>query len=254
MELKNKPLIEAILEVRWALQGKEDGPQTDPHFKILLGRFYDRIIGDYPHEEQLPAASVPEEVLGRAVRHRFRAKVDGWPLVQIGPGMLSFNSTDDYSWDDYREKAIASVGRLFDAHPKVTELQITNLILRYIDAVEFDYNSDDAFKYVLENLKVRIELPANLFGKEIDSKPLAFDLHTSHKCSTPVGIVTTRFASGQKLGKPVILWETILESAGENLLTSPEEFPKWIDSAHEVTRDWFFKLIEGELLKRFKGD
>ena len=34
-ELKNKPLVEAILEIRWKLRGASPGPQTDPHYKLL---------------------------------------------------------------------------------------------------------------------------------------------------------------------------------------------------------------------------
>ena len=41
-ELKNKPLVEAILEIRWKLQGLPPGPQVDPHYKLLLGRLFDR--------------------------------------------------------------------------------------------------------------------------------------------------------------------------------------------------------------------
>jgi uncharacterized protein (TIGR04255 family) len=34
----------------------------------------------------------------------------------------------------------------------------------------------------------------------------------------------------------------------------PNDFEKWLDAAHAVTDDWFFKLIDGELERRFSGD
>jgi uncharacterized protein (TIGR04255 family) len=34
----------------------------------------------------------------------------------------------------------------------------------------------------------------------------------------------------------------------------PKGFANWIDAAHAITDDWFFKLIEGELERRFSGD
>ncbi|MBP8986104.1 MAG: TIGR04255 family protein [Syntrophobacterales bacterium] len=71
-ELKNKPLVEAILEIRWKLQGLPSGPQVDPHYKLLLGRLFDRMLKDYPEHEQLPTANVPDELVGHVVQHRFR--------------------------------------------------------------------------------------------------------------------------------------------------------------------------------------
>jgi hypothetical protein len=43
-------------------------------------------------------------------------------------------------------------------------------------------------------------------------------------------------------------------SAGDDLPAMPDGFPAWLDSAHNITSDWFFKLIEGELEKRFDGE
>lgn len=94
--LNNKPLVECILEMRWALVEQAPGLSQDPHFPLLLGRLYDRLNADYPVHEQLPAAEVPSELVGHTVQHRFRRKAEGWPLVQVGPGILTVNDTDGY--------------------------------------------------------------------------------------------------------------------------------------------------------------
>ncbi|PKK82223.1 MAG: hypothetical protein CVT49_14715 [candidate division Zixibacteria bacterium HGW-Zixibacteria-1] len=253
-ELKNKPLVEAILEIRWALQKSEHGWDTDPYYKILLGRLYDRIIKEYPADEQLQTANIPEEILGRAVLHRFRVNHNSWPLIQIGPGVMTLNSTADYSWSDFYTRAADAVSILYDAYPKPSELFITNLILRYIDAVEFNYTEHNAFQYIRKYLKVNFELPPNLFESGIESRPDTFSLHTSHKCSNPAGMVTMRFASGNRDDSPAIVWETIMESAGKDIPKMPDSFKDWIRSAHVITSGWFFKLIEGDLEGRFSGE
>ena len=51
-----------------------------------------------------------------------------------------------------------------------------------------------------------------------------------------------------------MVWETTVESAGDNLPKMPEGFASWINAAHELTDDWFFKMIEGELERRFAGE
>ncbi len=49
-----------------------------------------------------------------------------------------------------------------------------------------------------------------------------------------------------------LVWETIVNSSDEHSPTGKEMFPKWIDQAHDLTDDWFFKIIEGELERRFE--
>ncbi len=58
--LKNKPLVEAIFELRWELQEHNQGLKTDPHYRIIVGRIYDKVSNEYPFHEQLPAASIPD--------------------------------------------------------------------------------------------------------------------------------------------------------------------------------------------------
>jgi uncharacterized protein (TIGR04255 family) len=254
-ELKNKPLVEAIFEVRWKLQGAPPGPLIDPHYKLLLGRLFDRFLNDYPEHEQLPTANIPDELVGYVVQHRFRVDTNKWPLVQVGPGVFSVNSTADYIWRDFRPRVVTALEKLYDAHPKVSDLKITNLILRYIDAEDFDYTSDSAFDFLRDKLKLNISLPVDLFtGTDVENRPIGLLWQSSFKCQKPKGIVTIRFATGQKTNAPAIVWETTVESAGDDVPSIPTDFSNWIDAAHQITDDWFFKMIKGELERRFSGE
>lgn len=253
--LINKPLVEAILEIRWRLQGISPGSQTDPHYKLLLGRLFDRMLKDYPEHEQLPTANIPDELIGHVVQHRFRVARDKWPLVQIGPGIFSVNSTTDYNWQDFRYRVLSAIEKVYDAHPKVGDLKITNLILRYIDAVDFDYRSNNIFEFLRDKLKLNISLPKNLFeDKSIDNKPNGLTWQCSYKCEKPKGLINLRFATGQKNNMPAVIWETIVESFMDDLPEMPNGFEEWLNTAHELTDDWFFKMIEGELERRFSGE
>lgn len=254
-ELQNKPLVEAILEVRWRLQGASPGPQTDPHYKLLLGRVFDRFTEDYPEHEQLSTANIPDDLVGHIIQHRFRVGANSWPLVQLGPGIFTVNSTDDYKWLDFRPRVLSAVKRLYDAHPKVSDFKVTSLVLRYIDAVNFDHTTNNAFDFLRDKLKLTISLPNVLFEKTgVEDKPNGFACHCSFKCQKPKGMVNIRFANGQKNNMPAIVWETIVESAGEDLPEIPSAFETWLDEAHEISGDWFFKMIEGELKRRFSGE
>jgi len=252
-ELKNKPLVEAILEVRWELAQpiqvsgvpQVATPTADPHYRLLLGRLFDRFQKEYPAHEQLPTATLPDEMVGHMVQHRFRAARDDWPLVQVGPGILTLNDTRRYTWIDFQQRAKEAVVRLFDAHPNVSEFRIQGLVLRYIDAVEFHYEEESAFAFLRDKLKVDISLPPTLFEQTgIVHSPRSLSWQATFQCSNPRGGVLVSFATGQKEGKPAILWETTVLSQRDDLPAMPSGFPAWIDAAHEITHDWFFKLIE----------
>src|SRR5438034_9047205 len=95
--LKNKPLVEALVEIRWQLEpGSATGLSRDPHYKFLLGKLFETVKARFPHHEELPAASVPEEMTSHVVHHRFRKTPSGWPLIQVGPGIFSVNEAVRY--------------------------------------------------------------------------------------------------------------------------------------------------------------
>jgi uncharacterized protein (TIGR04255 family) len=57
---------------------------------------------------------------------------------------------------------------------------------------------------------------------------------------------------GKKENTDALVWETMVQSTSENALPMPERIADWLNDAHELTDDWFFKLIEGELERRFE--
>ena len=237
------------------LQGKLPRPQVDPHYKLLLGRLFDRMLKEYPEHEQLPTANVPDELVGHVVQHRFRVAANSWPLVQVGPGVFTVNSTADYKWPDFRSRVLSAIEKLFDAHPKVGELKITNLILRYINAVDFDFGVGNTFEFLRDKLKLNVSLPENLFQDTgVENKPNSFTWQCLFKCQNPKGLINIRFATGQKSNVPSVVWEITVESVGDDLPELPKAFEAWIGTAHDLTDDWFFKMIEGELERRFSGE
>lgn len=253
-ELKNKPLVEAIFEIKWALMEKQPGIKIDQHYKILLGRFYDKVSNDYPVHEPLPAAEIPDEFTAHTVQHRFRIGKGGWPLIQLGPGIMTINDTKKYTWTDFKSRSCIAFNRLYESYPKKEDFIIDNLLLRYIDAVDFDPTSSNILDFLKEKMKVNISLPEKLFGKDISHIPSLFNGNVSFQCATPKGILSLRFATGRRDGRSALIWETLVRSMGIDLPAMPDEFEKWIDSAHKITHDCFFTLIEGELERRFGGE
>ena len=253
-QLKNPPIVEVLVEVKWALQ-KSSGPMPiDPHYQLLLGSFYDRIKLEYPFHQPLPAASIPDDVTGPVVKHRFRIKKDEWPLIQIGPGIMSVNETHEYgTFDRFKPRAVKAITDLFDAHPKKDELEIKSLLLRYIDAKALDYSKESICNFISQKMHVPIELPNFLFQDgRLGDIPTSFSWRTSLRSNKPGGMATLAFSTGTQAGKPALIWEQMLQSKDDDIEDMPDNFENWMDSAHEVIDTWFWTLIEGELKKEFQ--
>jgi len=252
--LKNKPLVEAIFEIRWELQEPAPGMKIDPHYKILIGRIYDRVKDKYPFHEQLPTANMPDVIAGYVVQHRFRKDKDKWPLIQIGPGIITLNDTYGYVWEDFERRIYDLLDVLFDAYPDSdNNLKINWLLLRYIDAVDFDYEKYDAFSFLRENLKIDIKVYEELFKDTgVSSLPLGFDLRFSFPVKEPKGAIHLRFVRGKRKNVDALIWETHVQSVGEDTPKTKDQISSWVIDAHTLTDDWFFKMIEGELLRRFE--
>ncbi|MCX7347190.1 MAG: TIGR04255 family protein [Alphaproteobacteria bacterium] len=234
-ELKKKPLVEAILEVRWALQKQPGDMQVDPHYKFLLGRMFDRVLGEYPVPEELPQTVIPDEMSAYMVKQRFRVGANDWPLIQIGPGIMTVNDTAKYTWPDFRSRSIAAVAKLFDAYPKGGSLKITSLILWYIDAVEVDFTKLGVWDFMREKLKLSTSLPDTLFADgTVQRMPRHFHWEAAFDCAKPSGVISLRFVTREKEGKRSLVWETVVRSESD-LPSLPDGFAGWIDAAHAVT-------------------
>lgn len=256
VELKNKPLIEAIFELRWALSSEQPpGLQTDPNYSILPGLLWDKIRSDYPERELLPTAQIPEPLAAYQVQHRFRVGPEKWPIAQLGPGILSVNQTEGYVWPEFGQQATKVVEALCDSYPGSDALQASELSLRYIDAHEFDFRAGNVLEFLKDSLHARLELTKTLFqGSNIGPNPSSFDWTIAFSVDIPPGLVSLRLATGFKNGStPVVVSEIKVVSDATQVPAIPSGFEEWVTKAHDVAHDWFFKLIAGKLKKRYEG-
>ena len=256
--LKKKPLVEAILEVKWRVPAPPaadlgvTGIPGDPHYRLLLGRFSERVQNQYPSHESLPAAQVPDGLISHAAQHRFRTHEGGWPLIQIGHGLMTVNDTQAYTWSDFRNRCESAFGKLYESHPAPSDFHIQELALVYIDAITVDFKKENVFEFLRSKMKTNVALPDNLFvDGRVDSHPGHFQWETGFSTSKPAGRIGLKFAMGQRGQTTAVILETRMISPSEQLPAMPDGISDWLNDAHDLTGDWFFKLIDGELLERF---
>lgn len=251
-QLANKPLIEALLELKWGLLELGPGALQDPVYPLFIGRFAEQLKATYPHIEALPAVQIPDEITGHIVKYRFRKQPGGYPLVQAGPGVASINFNEHYDWDSFLPAATDFYDRLVSAYGSCPNL--SSILLRYINAVEVDIDKQNVIDFVSAKLHTSLALPKEITESEvIDGLPQGLMLTVPYRINSPKSIAILRIASGQKHDKPAVVWEVNIQSLPESVPQTKTEFSNWLIAAHDVVEHWFFTLIAGDLEKMF-GD
>jgi len=252
-KLTHPPLVEAILEVRWRLQEQAPGVAIDPKYKLLVGRLYDRLSRDYPFHEPLPTASMPDEMLGYVVQHRFRAAEGVWPLVQVGPGLVTLNDTRDYTWKTFEARGRQLMAALYSAYPGAdASLHINSLQLRYIDAIPLDFERTDVRRFVADNLKTTLAFSPTLFaGVPVKAAPQGLNAVFEFATDNPTGVLRIRLARGKRQDGDALILEMVMISEDADVGEMPAGFAPWLDAAHNVIHDTFFNMIRGHLEEQF---
>jgi uncharacterized protein (TIGR04255 family) len=252
INLKNKPLVEAIFELKWKLHEMPGGYRFDKFYEISIGRLFEKLRSKYPFQEQLETVNMPDEIAGYVVQYRFRKAENDWPVVQIGPGIITLNETDKYVWKEFKENAKKLVDNLIQIRTEYEKPVFNGFLLRYIDAIDYNYDEENVYDFLKDKMKLRIELYPNLFeGTKVQSLPATFDHKFSYPSEKPKGIVSLRFFRGKRFNKDSLLWETMVSVNDEETLNAKGNIIKCLEEAHDLTHNWFFKIISGELEKRF---
>jgi uncharacterized protein (TIGR04255 family) len=254
--LKNPPLVEALLELKWKLEEASPGVLHDPVFPLFLGRFHERIRGDYPSVESLPTVHAPDEFTPYLVKYRFRRSPDGWPLVQAGPGVATLNFTERYDWKSFSAAADHFTRSLFESYAVEGDkprLQLSSSLLRYINAVPLSQTGSDVLSFIKRSLHTEISLGSDVACSDVVSGPArAVDLLVNFPLKTPTGGGLIRIASGSRMSTPSLLWDLQVTSADDESPKSEAEVAVWLSQAHDVVESWFFALVRGELLDQFQ--
>lgn len=252
-KLTNPPIAECIFELRWKLEIKDNGTMVDPHYKLLLGRIFDKINSNYPYHEQLPSATIPDEFVPYIVQHRFRPEAGGWPLIQLGPGIVTLNDTKNYIWVNFEDRIIKLLDALYLTYPDNANLKFSSIHLQYINAIEVDFQSINIIDFIKRKMKIDINLPEKLFkdtGVRNFSSGINLDLVFGS--TKPDGVINIQLARGTSNNVDALIWNIIIKSENGNNIDDKSKISLWIKEAHNISENWFLTLSEGELLRGFE--
>jgi uncharacterized protein (TIGR04255 family) len=239
--LANPPIIEAILEIQWSVFKDGDRAPLNEKFKLLPGRLHEKVKNRYPVIEVLTNSAIPDEMNPNLPRFRFRSKEGNYPLIQIGPAVLTVNldKTNFLSQDKFYETSIQALADLFS----IIDVELTHIHLHYIDA--FDYRETNLYDFLRRNLKLNFSFQPELFEKtKIPFEPDDFLSETSYQIDQPKGQFRCRLRKGKKPNnEQVILMDTICISQGADVPLK-DKLGEWIIQADDTIHNWFYEMIK----------
>lgn len=241
-KLPNAPLLEVIFEIKWDITSREDIVD----FQYLHGDLYSNLKSRYSHRENLLPPEIPLELVKGSPVFRFREKQGSYPLVQIGPGLISLNTTDDkYFWDQFRDESNEVLSVLNEIYPKYSEFNLLPA-LTYIDFFEYDNNAETPLDFINSNFQLSLK---DNFMNNTNSK--MNDVNFNFNYEVEEKIVSLNFRNGKiKNEKVGLVLQTKVFGKKEKYNT--KILKEWLESAHDLSSNMFKSLTNGKLYKSFK--
>lgn len=239
------PLQEVILEVKWDLTfDSQIGAFTDPDFQFALGKFHSGISNRFPVVKRKVPPDVPVSLLNHQTIYQFWKGENVWPVVQLGPGVVSINDTEkNYQWKGTFYPLVKEITEiLYQAYN--SELNFSGYSLRYIDVIRVkDYNFNDWKTFIEENLNFSFSNQFDTHGEL--SKFMAdqeFDIEDGGNLK--INISTSK---NNKREDVLIMQIAFIEESGMDKETLFEK----IDRGHNYTSVVFKDICKKELYETF---
>ncbi len=238
-KLPNAPLIEVVIELRWQITQKNELTEI----QYLYGDLYNELKDKFPHRESIIPVDIPIEMTLNQPVHRFRARAGGYPLIQIGPGILTLNTIDDiYEWNSFFKDTQETIEKFLKVYT-LPDKQVVPGIM-FIDFFSFNFEENDVLDYINRNFKAT--LSQSFF--EADKPPIDFNMGFAYNIE--LGQLRVNLQKGIVNKSEGILLQTRIN--GKPLLAKEEKLGKWLNDAHELTSDLFKQLTAGNLYETFK--
>jgi uncharacterized protein (TIGR04255 family) len=194
-------------------------------------------------------------MLPHVVRHQFRVGDNAWPLLQLGPGILSANETAGYSWETFKPRLSEAIRVLFASYPRdIYEFAPTHIVLRYLNGIPLDPRTAQTLSFLRKTLHTDINLdPALADTVEDLSQPVGLNLNLTFPMKAVAGVCGLSFSTGRTADSPALIWQLDAQARGADVPLAEAAVDEWLEAAHSVIERWFLTLSRGDLLESFRG-
>lgn len=238
-KLKNAPLLEVIFELRWQMVSSDDWSK----YPYLHGDLFSLLKNDYPVRELLTPTELPSELLINRPVYRVKSE-NTYPLYQVGPGLITLNTTgSEYDWSNY-SKSIDSLLKAFLTVYKFDKEKQVSPTLSYFDFFKIDWSTENIMSFIKENLNIHIS--HNFF--DTSDFPHTFGWNIGYDLSIGKTILNINTGLNNKNERGIIV-QTRIE--GDDCIPEISTLQKWLSEAHEFCSMLFKNLTKGTLFTSF---
>jgi uncharacterized protein (TIGR04255 family) len=218
----------------------------DPNIKnyeILTGELNAKLKKKYPYFEPLKPQEIPSFLLPHVVHHRFRKNINEYPLYQIGPGIVTFNSNgENYAnggWPNFRKTLIDFIAAYKDVltDELFTSENIEKITLRYIDKIEDARMYPDTKKYFRENLKLSIE-PEFVNNTDYKDGLQDISLFQTYKLNDGTSKLLFNIRTITEGSRKLLVDSSVVVKD----ISSTDSLKPWLDFAHKKLKELFLGL------------
>lgn len=245
MKLPNAPLQEVIFEIRWDLEKADNNQFYDPKFELAIGALRQALKSEFPVVKRKMDPSIPSEMLPHQTLYQFWTGGNEWPVVQIGPGILTINETEaKYEWKRQYlptiEKTLSNLKAAYGAWPPVK-----SAMLRYIDTVDVEnYHFENWLQFIDDNFNIKLE---NQFDPRGKLKNFYIQETFGLKEAKDLQIILANDQKKDKLND-VIIWQTAVQQQAYFEL---DPLIAWLEEAHDYTSNLFKELLKKDFYDSF---
>jgi uncharacterized protein (TIGR04255 family) len=239
-KLKNAPLKEVIFELLWRVPPDHRGVHVDRGFDLAVGKFHHGIAKEFPITRRVvpPGVNIyPKPVF------QFWKGAAIFPVVQLGPGILSVNDTDkNYTWEDFRSNVTKAIDLLINSYGSTLSFNICRL--QYMDAVDLNIPDEGIEDYIAKNHLTSIKSEYKLPGK---FKNLSIVQTRELEDASTLNVNITTARNNLKKVRSVI-WKTQIERKGN---TTSDSVISWLDNSHNNASKVFVMMLNQEYYEHF---
>jgi uncharacterized protein (TIGR04255 family) len=263
IRLPNAPLVEAVFELRWVLQGTPGTlSHQDPGF-FPMRESFTKNIARLGFVETRDMIGPQDFLLGYAIARRYYlAKDQEFPLMQMGPGIFASNQSSDYVWPSFKKQVLNGTQAVLASYPSMPTFPLTPnyLELRYVDAFDSTLaGTTDLVRFFGAATTLKLDVSPllsskKMFGDEHRGRVLLETRAKNWKASQFI----VDFGSGRRNEEDIIRLETkvVTSADGAPKLRTHRSFlsevAKWLEFAHGITSPFFKDLVKASVMQKFQ--
>lgn len=240
-KLPKAPLVEVVFELKWDIKMKSDLDD----FQYLYGDLYANLRNEFPNRERLTPLEIPFDALINIPVFRFTKNDNKYPLIQIGPGVISINTLNDfYVWEDFRDNIHKLLDILKDIYPKFQTLKIKPALI-YIDFLKFKETDSSGYNFINENLNISVN--SNILNN-IESTISDINVNANYQIGTDLLSIRINEGKANNSTDGLVLQTKV---NGNEQSYDKDTLKEWLESAHLLSSKTFKSLIKENLYKTF---